>query len=306
MKRPLHIPHALQHRNGVTPSFFVVPTQVGVTRVDDYLLQRFHKLSPEKLLAKIRQGGFFLDSGEALQPESIIKSGQRVWYYREVQNETPVPFDMPTLYEDDNIIVVDKPHFLATAPVGRSLHETALIRLRAATNNLDITAAHRLDRATAGVLLFTKRADLRRPYQQLFEQRQTKKTYLAVCHTRTDLAERFTIDLRLKLNDHNPFMSVVEGAPNSQTQVTLLEQWGAYSYYRLEPHTGKQHQLRCHMAHVGAGIVNDLWYPTAFPAQDDNFDEPLQLLAHRLEFSDPVTGKLFSFESKQTLKYVNK
>jgi len=235
----------------------------------------------------------------------LLTKAQRIWYYREVHNELPIPFEMPILFEDDNIIVVDKPHFLATSPAGRSLHETALVRLRAATNNLDITAAHRLDRATAGVLLFTKRAELRRPYQQLFEQRQTQKTYHAVCACQPQLAAQFNIELRLALNEHNPLMSVVDGAPNSQTQVTLLAKTDSYAHYQLLPHTGKQHQLRVHMAHIGAGIINDHWYPAGLLRQDDNFAEPLQLLAKRLEFIDPITGAKQCFESNQQLSYVH-
>ena len=305
MKRPLDVPAALQHRNGVTPSFLIVPTDVGTRSVLEYLLQRFHKLPADKLTEKIYNGGFFLDSGEPALPDAPIERAQRIWYFREVHNESSIPYPLPTLYEDDHIIVVDKPHFLATTPAGSWLHETALIRLRAASHNLDITAAHRLDRATAGVLLFTKRAELRRPYQQLFEQRQTQKIYQAVCVLNPKLTESFDIDLRLKLNDHNPLMSVVDGEPNSQTHVQLLAQSGNYAHYQLTPETGKQHQLRIHMAHMGAGIVNDPWYPNAQLRHDDNFAEPLQLLAQRLAFIDPVTGQERCFESQQTLHYVN-
>lgn len=292
---------AAQTRDGIASSFVVMPTQIEWASILEFLILRFHHLDPNALKRKVDAGQIFFDDGQPVPAEAKCIAGQRLWYFREIENEAIIPFEIEVLFEDEHLIVIDKPHFLSTTPVGKSLRETVVTRLRKQTGNMEITPAHRLDRATAGVLMLTKHKRVREAYQSLFARRDTEKTYQAVCHHNSTLPSRFEISLRLEENKHDMFVSVVEGEPNSQTLVNRLHHDDHYSIYQLKPITGKKHQLRVHMSHHHAGIVNDIWYPVAKEDGPDDFSKPLQLLATSLAFEDPFSGQLREFNTRQHL-----
>lgn len=240
--------------------------------------------------------------GEPLRPHSPYRRGTCIFYYRELAQETPIPFAETILYQDEHILVADKPHFLPVIPTGRFVRETLLVRLKHKTGLHELTPIHRLDRETAGVVLFSHNRATRGIYQSMFQKRAMDKVYEALAPTRPELA--FPLIRRSRMVDGEPFicMTEAEGEPNSETHIEVLESRGALSLYRLRPVTGRKHQLRLHMAALGMPIVNDAFYPVALPCKGDDVSQPLQLLAREIAFTDPLTGNLRCFASKRTLE----
>ena len=206
-----------------------------------------------------------------------------------------MPFDIPVLFQDADIVVVDKPHFLATMPRGRHVAQTALVRLRRELGLPELSPAHRLDRLTAGVLLFTTRREVRGAYQTLFARGLVRKTYLARAAVDPALALPRVVRSRIvKRRGH--LQAVCEpGAPNAETLVERVSD----GLYRLTPRTGRTHQLRVHMASLGMPIEGDPLYPNIIDVAADDFSTPLRLLAQRIEFTDPVTGVRREFVSRR-------
>lgn len=230
------------------------------------------------------------------------RAGSQVYFYRIPAQEIPVPFEIGILHEDGDLLVVDKPHFLATIPRGRHVTETATVRLRQQFDCPDLTPAHRLDRATAGVLLFTKTKQARRPYQELFSTRNVVKEYEAVA--RFDAALQFPRVVRSRILKEHGVMTAYEepGEPNSETRIELIDTVGDRARYRLFPRTGKTHQLRIHLSSLGIPIENDPYYPVFTSVPADDFSRPLQLLARALKFTDPITGEARRFVSARNLQ----
>jgi tRNA pseudouridine32 synthase/23S rRNA pseudouridine746 synthase len=247
--------------------------------------------------AKVLAGEVVLSDGTAVTDSTVLPPGAHVYFYRELRDEAPVPFDVPVLYRDDDIVVVDKPHFLATMPRGRHVAQTALVRLRRELDLPELSPAHRLDRLTAGVLLFTTRREIRGAYQTLFSRGEVRKTYLAWAAVNPDL--EFPAVLRSRIIKQRGHLQAVEesGEPNA---VTVVEHLGD-GLYRLTPCTGRTHQLRVHMASLGLPIVNDPLYPDVVEVAPDDFSRPMQLLAHSLQFRDPVNGHHREFVSRRGL-----
>jgi tRNA pseudouridine32 synthase / 23S rRNA pseudouridine746 synthase len=260
----------------------------------DELLTRF---GPE-VAAKAIAGEVVDQHGVVLDPATVLPAGASVYLYRDLRDEVPVPFDIPVLYQDEDIVVVDKPHFLATMPRGRHVAQTALVRMRRELGLPELSPAHRLDRLTAGVLLFTARRELRGAYQTMFARGAVHKTYVARAAANPHVALPRVVQSRIvKRRGH---LQAVEepGEPNAET---LVESISPDGLYRLTPRTGRTHQLRVHMASLGMPIYGDPLYPNVISVPDDDFSQPLQLLAQRIEFQDPVSGALRRFVSSRRL-----
>jgi tRNA pseudouridine32 synthase / 23S rRNA pseudouridine746 synthase len=247
--------------------------------------------------AKVLAGEVVLPDGTVVSASTVLQPGAHVYFYREVRDEVPVPFEIPVLYRDDGIVVVDKPHFLATMPRGRHVAQTAVVRLRRELDLPELSPAHRLDRLTAGVLLFTTRREIRGAYQRLFSRGEVRKTYLA--RAAVDPRLEFPMVVRNRIIKGRGQLQAVEepGEPNAET---LVEHLGD-GLYRLIPHTGRTHQLRVHMAGLGLPIIGDSLYPSVVDVAADDFSTPLQLLAYRLEFNDPISGRRHVFVSRRSL-----
>ncbi|WP_283148566.1 pseudouridine synthase [Silvimonas soli] len=291
------------HRNGVAPSFVILPEQGRWPDMRSFLLARFPHLPQDVLFARLANGEIVDDHGRPVAGSDPYCSGGRLWYYREVPDEEPIPFEASVLYRDDYILVADKPHFLATIPSGRRLRETLLARLRTQLDLPDLTPVHRLDRETAGLVLFCLHPPSRGAYQSLFEARSVFKVYEAVAPWRADLLLPRTHISRLEQGDKFFTSQEVAGEPNSETRISVIERAGELALYRLEPHTGKKHQLRAHMSALGLPILNDPWYPIVQADQDDDFAKPLQLLARSLAFVDPLSGVMREFHSELQLQW---
>jgi tRNA pseudouridine32 synthase / 23S rRNA pseudouridine746 synthase len=252
--------------------------------------------------AKVLAGKVVCADGTVVTDATVLPAGAHVFLYRELRDEVPVPFDIPILYRDDDIVVVDKPHFLATMPRGRHVSQTALVRLRRELDLPELSPAHRLDRLTAGVLLFTARRELRGRYQTLFARGEVRKTYLARAAVNPDV--ELPAVVRSRIIKRRSHLQAVEepGEPNAETVVQLVQPDGLY---RLTPRTGRTHQLRVHMASLGLPIIGDPLYPNVVDVPADDFSRPLHLLAHSIEFEDPVSGRQREFVSRRTLRPQN-
>ncbi|WP_082970830.1 MULTISPECIES: pseudouridine synthase [unclassified Mycobacterium] len=234
--------------------------------------------------------------GMPIDEATVLLAGSYVFLYRELPDEVPVPFEIPVLHRDADIVVVDKPHFLSTMPRGRHVAQTALVRLRRDLGLPELSPAHRLDRLTAGVLVFTARREVRGAYQTLFSRGLVRKTYLARAAVDPSLVLPRVVRSRIIKRRRVLQATCEPGPPNAETLVELVSPDGLY---RLTPCTGRTHQLRVHMNSLGVPIDGDPLYPNIIDVPADDFSTPLRLLAQRIEFDDPVTGARRAFVSRR-------
>lgn len=287
---------------GVRPSSLHLPRGDWAT-VLDCLCERFATIDRATWLERFERGRVLDARGEPIAAEHPYREGLLVRYFREVPGEEAVPFVETLLHVDEHFVVVDKPHFLAVVPSGRYVEETLLARLMRRLDNPALQPLHRIDRLTAGLVLFSAQPATRAAYQQLFAQRGIRKRYEAIApalpHVRLPLLRR------TRLEPDTMFFRTreVAGEPNSETLVDVVEKRGALWRYALYPTTGRKHQLRVQMAALGAPICNDPWYPEVRQRGADDHARPLQLLAQGLEFDDPVTGEPRRFESSLQLDF---
>ncbi len=286
--------------DGIAPSYLWLPPGSGGSMLA-FLTAQFPAIDADSWRRRMARHEVVDGAGLALSPDSLARPGMRIWYYREVETETPIPFEEAVLFQDDHLVVVDKPHFLPMTPSGRFLRETLLVRLKDKLGLPSLTPIHRLDRETAGVVVFSSDARTRGAYQSLFQQRSVRKVYEALA---APLSLDYPFTYRSRMVDGEQFFVMREapGAPNSETVIELIEQRGGLALYRLQPHTGRKHQLRLHMASLGAPIVNDAFYPVALPCKGDDYSAPLQLLARSIAFIDPLTGQEREFVSQRRLQ----
>lgn len=347
----------LAQKNGIDPIQLILPlpeelpaeftannTALNTTApatIADYLIARFYPNDPQIIHARFDTGEVRLDDGTILTSDSPYMPGERIWYFRELADEPQLPSDMPVLYEDEHVLAIDKPHFLPTTPRGSYIAQTALTKLRVREQNPLLIPIHRLDRPTAGVLLFAKTVEARRPFQMMFQHRQVSKTYRAVAPVPADVAaaEQALSAKGLQVRSHiqkirdqlqvqqlSEQECAVQGVePNTLTTVKILrtftpsaqavEGWGAepnlsekrewekreWALYDLAPHTGKTHQLRAHLNLLGSPILGDVLYPQVLPDAPDRPECPLQLLAYSLHFEHPITGERVDLFSGRSL-----
>jgi tRNA pseudouridine32 synthase/23S rRNA pseudouridine746 synthase len=264
------------------------------------LCARFPAIGRARLLDRIERGLVRDADGQAVAADAAYRVGAELTYYREVESEPEIPFDEVVLHADEHLVVVDKPHFLPVTPAGKHVEQTLLARLVRRLGNPDLVPLHRIDRGTAGLVLFSTRADSRALYQALFPQRRISKRYEALAPALPDA--EFPLVRRSHLERGEPFfrMREGEGAANSETRIDVISRGESSWRYGLEPVTGRKHQLRVHMAALGAPILNDPLYPECGD-QIDDYERPLKLLARSLQFVDPLSGLERRFESQRDL-----
>ena len=270
----------------------------------DFLVQRFPAVAREVWLARMAQGLVADEHGQPVTPERPYQAPLRVYYYRDqaaMAAEPEVPFEAQVLYQDAHLVVADKPHFLPVTPSGPYVQQTLLVRLKNQLGLPDLAPLHRIDRETAGLVMFSVQRSERDAYQTLFRERSLQKHYLAVAPWRADLALPVTRLSRIEADQ--PFFRQREapGEPNSETHIELLARQGEHGLYSLSPITGRKHQLRVHMNALGLPILGDRIYPPVAVTPHDDFAKPLQLLAKALAFKDPLTGEPRRFESRLRL-----
>ena len=307
MRSPLPV------RDGVGATRLHLPLDGPWPTISAYMAERFFHLDPERLLTRFDRDEIVARDGIPLARATPLGAHEFVWYYREPPVEREIPFVEEILHVDDDLVVIDKPHFLPTTPGGKYLQNSALVRLRNRLDIPDLTPIHRLDRATAGLLMFSVRPQTRGAYQLLFENRRVEKVYEAVS------ALPAGWDPAAPALDGRPFPVVYRNhiekrrgnvcvrvdpdrEPNAETRIELIEADDRVLHTLLRPHSGRMHQLRVHLAALGAGILNDGFYPELLPERPDDFARPLQLLARELRFTDPVSGEPRVFRTRRTLQ----
>lgn len=333
----------LAQKNGIDPIQLILPhledlpaelfpNSTAPATIADYLIARFYPNDPQIIHARFDTGEVRLDDGTVLTSDSPYMPGERIWYFRELADEPELPSDMPVLYEDAHVLAIDKPHFLPTTPRGSYIAQTALTKLRVREQNPLLIPIHRLDRPTAGVLLFAKTVEARRPFQMMFQHRQVSKTYRAVAPVPADAAaaEQALSAEGLQVRSHiqkirdqlqvqqlSEEQCAAQGVePNTLTTAKILrtftpsaqavEGWRAepnreWALYDLAPHSGKTHQLRAHLNMLGSPILGDVLYPKVLPDAPDRPGYPLQLLAYSLHFEHPITGAQVDLYSGRSL-----
>lgn len=291
----------LPKRFGLDPARLRLPEEGDWATVRDHLVHRLPRVDPARI-DEMLHAGEIVDLAGPLTPDAPYMPGGAVWFHRDLPDEKPVPFDLPIVYRDDTILVADKPHFLATIPRGSHILQTALVRLRRDLDLPDLIPAHRLDRATAGLVLFVVDPARRGAYQTLFQRQRVRKEYEAVAGHRSGLIFPLSLESRIIKEKHVLAAQEVPGTPNARTRIELLERRGDIARYRLHPATGRTHQLRLHMNSLGIPILGDDFYPVVTDKSVDDFTRPLQLLAATLAFTDPVTGEKRRFDSRRTLQ----
>ncbi len=292
------IPHRTpSHRNGVAASRLQLPPGPWSTVLEG-LCARFPAIGRARWLDRFERGLVRDADGRALAADAAYCVGAELTYYREVEREAEIPFEETVLHADEHLVVADKPHFLPVTPAGRHVEQTLLARLVRRLGNPDLVPLHRIDRGTAGLVLFSASAASRAQYQALFPQRRISKRYEALAPALPEAT--FPLLCRSHLERGEPFfrMREGEGAANSETRIEVISRDVDCWRYGLEPVTGRKHQLRVHMAALGAPILNDPLYPDCRESMEDDYARPLKLLARSLQFVDPISGEERRFESR--------
>lgn len=298
MARPR--PNAPPPRNGVGASSVVLPVGPWAT-VLEFLVQRFPAITPAQWLQRLQDGDVMDDQGLVLDTDSLYTPKHRLYYYRALEVEPHIPFDEVVLWQDAHLLVVDKPHFLPVIPSGKYLQETVLVRLKNRLGLRDLVPIHRIDRDTAGLVLFSINPATRDAYHALFRDRVVDKTYACVAPWNPALPWPIHRESRIAVSSHFMQQTEVDGPVNAITDITPLETLGPWARYQLQPLTGQRHQLRVHMAALGLPLLFDGMYPTLTPEDATDYARPLQLLAQRIAFTDPLSGEARSFTSQRTL-----
>jgi tRNA pseudouridine32 synthase / 23S rRNA pseudouridine746 synthase len=302
MARPPRNP-LIGMREGVSPSCVALSPGPWATLLD-FLSDQLANVSRETWAERMAQGLVLTEDGQAISNNPPYQHGQRVYYYRQLPAEPALPFTARIVFEDELLLVADKPHFMPVTPSGVYVQQSLLVQLKRISGCKDLTPIHRIDRETAGLVLFSKRAQDRNTYQALFRDKTIHKVYQAVAAHRPEWRWPHTHCSRIEEDPLQFFkMREVAGEPNSKTHITLLQRQGLRALYQLEPVTGKRHQLRVHMNALGMPIEGDQFYPQVLrgPDEAENFTRPLQLLAQAVHFTDPVTNAPRVFESQLLL-----
>jgi len=245
---------------------------------------------------------FVYDDGTPVGEVDPFAHNTFVWFHRDLRPEPEVTAPVLIVHRDERLVVVDKPPFLSSIPRGKHVVQSVVVRMRAQMNLPELSPVHRLDRGTSGLLMLTTEAKWRGAYQSLFERRAVDKTYWALAPVREDLDLPVVVRNHIHKERGTVRAQVVAGAPeNAVTRVELERRVGGLGVYRLTPATGRTHQLRVHMAGLGVPILNDPLYPDVLDVALDDFSKPLQLLAGKLSFTDPVDGASRRFVSERTV-----
>jgi tRNA pseudouridine32 synthase/23S rRNA pseudouridine746 synthase len=285
------------------PSIVTMPkTEKPYPSILAFLSRRFPAISQETWKNRISEGKVLDEKTQQITLDTEYAPLKRIFYFREVSAEPFIPFTEKILFIDDEILVACKPHFLPATPGGRYVDECLLNRLRSSTGIEDLAPLHRIDRETAGIVLFSVNKKSRGLYGSLFMNGQVEKTYqaLSACLPHQETAA-WDVDNRIERGEPWFRMKTASGVVNARSNINLVEVKGKRARFILHPLTGKTHQLRIHLSGLGFGILNDRYYPELQAESEDNFDTPLQLVAQALRFKDPLTGRNREFASDREL-----
>jgi tRNA pseudouridine32 synthase/23S rRNA pseudouridine746 synthase len=287
----------------------------------DFLIERFPHIGADVWCSRIAEGNVRHGDGTTASALSKVVPGTEILYFREVSAEPRVADAHQILYRDEHVLVACKPHFLPVVPGGKFVRECLLYHLMEETGLRGLSPVHRIDRHTAGLVLFSVHENERGRYQDLFKERQVEKEYLANvrwlpgalsvggtpslegAHARAEAPVQDSWELQGRIEKYGPTLrrDLTAGIPNAFCRVSVLKRLGAYAGLALYPSTGKRHQLRLQVSQIGAAILNDPYYPELIAEAPDDPERPLQLLSKRLCFRDPFTGMEREFVSPRDL-----
>ncbi|MGB7623603.1 MAG: pseudouridine synthase [Terriglobia bacterium] len=272
----------------------------------EHLIERFPRVGREVWESRVKEGSVRLDDGVPISQSTPYQPGKTVLYFREVPEEPLIPFQERIIFHNEHFLIADKPHFIPVTPSGSCVNQCLLSRLRRTTELEDLTPVHRLDRETAGLVLFALRKETRGLFHQMFERGAVLRQYLAVAAAPKGVAgQEWQVENRLVRGEPWFRMKIVEGEKNAFTRIVLKDKRGDSGWFELYPKTGKKHQLRVHLASLGFPILNDPFYPELRLIPPLDYSSPLQLVAKQLSFQDPVTGRRCEFESEWTLQGIS-
>lgn len=298
---------ALPTRDGVSASCVALPTGPWRTLLE-FLCERFPSISAQEWTQRFEQHLVFDAHGAAVPVTQTYTPHTHLYYYRSVSDEPALPYKAQVLFQDAHLVVADKPHFMPVTPAGRYVKQSLLVQLKTQLGLETLSPLHRIDRETAGLVLFSINPQERARYQTLFRERQVSKLYQAIAPVRPELELPLTYRSRLEPSEQFFRSHEVRGEPNSETTLSLLKTEKINNQenglYQLEPVTGQRHQLRIHMNALGIPIEGDQFYPHVLrgPDEAEDFSRPLQLLAKSIAFTDPISGEARAFESAQRLR----
>ena len=292
---------------GVSASRVFLPADQSYPNLLQFFITQFPHIEVREWKDRFAQGLVLNAEGEALEARSAYLPNTHLIYFRRLAREPEIPFEEEILFQDEHILVADKPHFLPVTPSGLYLHQTLLNRLKKKTGIQTLSPIHRIDRDTAGLVIFSIKPDERAAYQNLFRDRVVRKIYEAIAPYSEALNAKLpmTYQSRLEESEHFLQMMEVEGEANTDTLIEIITQSKSWAKYRLTPGSGKKHQLRCHLNALGIPIKDDQIYPILTPYQEYDLDlsKPLQLLAKEISFLDPITNAQREFMSQRVLDF---
>lgn len=303
-------------RKGVSPSKVGIPANTHLSAIE-FLVQRFPAIQREVWLQRFLEGGILNAEGINIGPNQNVLHETHLLYFRHVADEPTLPFKAQIIFQDEHLIVADKPHFMPVTPGGQYVQQSLLVQLKQDFNLPELSPIHRIDRETAGLVMFSVRAKDRNAYQQLFRLQQVQKTYEAIAGIpeSSPLNLVFPITYKSMMASDEQFFKMREltarecattDQSNSETWIDCVERISqALTRYILKPVTGQRHQLRVHMDALGLPILGDRFYPHVkyLASEKDPLDQPLQLLAKTIAFLDPLTGTPRKFTSNLKLAH---
>jgi len=293
---------------GVSASRVYLPAEKNCSTLLDFFVSSFPHIEADEWVARFAEGLVITPEGQVVSASDAYLPNTHLLYFRRLAREPEIPFEEHILFQDEHILVADKPHFLPVTPSGLYLHQTLLNRLKKKTGIQTLSPIHRIDRDTAGLVVFSINPGERAQYQNLFRDRVVQKIYEAIAPYSDELAQRLPLTYRSRLEESAHFLQMEEvtGEVNTDTYIELIEIMKPWAKYRLMPGSGKKHQLRCHLNALGVPIQYDQIYPVLTPYQEYDLDflKPLQLLAKEICFKDPITGQERAFRSQKELGVV--
>ncbi|NLE97874.1 MAG: pseudouridylate synthase [Propionibacterium sp.] len=269
----------------------------------DFLLEKLGPAGSEAVDRMLERGDFVDAEGRPWTGREIYRPHTFVWFHRELRDEAPVPGELTVIHRDERIVVFDKPHFLSTIPRGRHVVESAVVRGRRQLDLPELSAAHRLDRGTAGVLLMTTEQRWRAAYHSIFREPTTTKVYEAMAPVDPGLEFPRRVSSHLVKEVGVLQAERLDREPNAHTDIELVEEHDGWGRYEVRPITGKTHQIRMHFLELGIPLLNDPLYPEVVRTPIDDFSSPLGLVAVELGFVDPVDGSERRFLAPRRLAW---
>jgi 23S rRNA pseudouridine1911/1915/1917 synthase len=291
----------------------VVPAECGGWRLDHFLKRRIGRMSRTRIQAIIGEQISFPD-GRPARPSSQVRAGETILLRRPAPVEPDVPRDFGVLFQDESVLVIDKPAGLPMHTTAKFWRNTLVALLRERYPDEQMEIAHRIDRETSGVLLIARNRSVASFLTRAFARRAVEKTYLALVKGRPPDEGRIDLPLRLLDTKTRVMMGPARDGESGLTAVTqyrVLRRFPEHALCEARPLTGRQHQIRVHFAAIGHPIAGDKLYGASEALFMRACEEPLTpellacfdglprhaLHAHRLTFPHPVGGHAVTIES---------